>query len=167
MIKVLAFLVAIVVTQPAHAQQPPDYGTLVRNMDAIVQSDSRGWYFNRYDVGSMRNVLIIEQNGDLSAGVIHGEYTYNGGSPGWVRVRVADDRVSCVEYHDFAGRCRAGGDYSYGTQVVAGLAAAAVVAGATGSGASPTSGDYERARRRACLDSAGGGLEGQQNATSC
>lgn len=64
--------------------------------DAIGQ-DSGNWWSNRYDVGSLNNVRV-----DSSGGVIalRGDYTYNGGSQGWIKGRIERGRVQCIQYHD-------------------------------------------------------------------
>lgn len=73
-------------------------------MDEIVATDARGWVFNRYDRGSMRNVAVVSKSGD--AVVIRGDYTFNRGKPGWVKVSFNGERVLCLEFWDFKGNCR-------------------------------------------------------------
>ncbi len=75
-------------------------------LNAVVYADSQFWAINRYDNFSMHNV-VQESSGD-GARVLHGDYTFNGGQAGWVRVTLYKDmaRVPCVEFWDFAGSCR-------------------------------------------------------------
>jgi hypothetical protein len=78
--------------------------SLTGTMDKIVAVDAEGWVFNRYDVGSMTNVRV-ERLADGSADV-HGDYTYNGGAAGWVKVHVVGGKLDCLEFWDFPGQCR-------------------------------------------------------------
>ena len=73
----------------AYAALPNAGAALTRRLDGFVQTDSRGWAFNRYDAGSIANVKIIE--GSIRSGnfVMQGYYSYNGGSRGWVMAKMA------------------------------------------------------------------------------
>jgi hypothetical protein len=82
-------------------------------LDQLVSEDSRSWASNRYDPGSMRAGLPSDL-GD-GASIVTGNYTFNGGTSGWVRAHLARGQVSCIEYWDFSGVCR---------QVGAGMGAA-------------------------------------------
>ena len=70
----------------------------------IVLQDSRGWLWWRFDKGSVRNARIESQD---ATGVtqIYGEYTYNRGRKGWVRVRLKDETVECIRFWN-EGSCR-------------------------------------------------------------
>lgn len=92
-------------------------------MDRIITRDSWGWMFNRYDRGSVRNTRVEARNGRDR--LVYSEYTYNGGTPGWMHLLIVDGRVACVEYHDFAGTCRPVGARSYAYGVTSRLLAAA------------------------------------------
>lgn len=83
-------------------------------MDRIITRDSWGWMFNRYDRGSVRNSRFARLSDRTY--IVQSDYTYNGGRSGWVQLHVSDNRLVCVEYHDFAGQCRPIGarSYSYG-----------------------------------------------------
>lgn len=80
-------------------------------MDRIVTRDSWGWMLNRYDRGSVRNTRVEHRSGRDR--IVYSDYTYNGGTPGWVRLYIVDGRLGCVEYHDFSGTCRPVGARSY------------------------------------------------------
>jgi len=75
-------------------------------LNAIVYADSQFWAMNRYDNFSMHNVT--QESASDGARVLHGEYTYNNGMAGWVRVTLYKDmaRLPCVEFWDFSGSCR-------------------------------------------------------------
>ncbi len=108
---------------------------LAATLDNVIRVDSRGWLMNQYDVGSVTNARMEESSRADRSGVLFGEYTYNGGRPGWVRVRIADGVAQCVEYWDFQGRCRAVGSASYASQLTMDFLVAAMTA-------PPPSGDY-------------------------
>jgi len=92
-------------------------------MDRIVTRDSWGWMFNRYDRGSVRNTRVEARVGRDR--LVYSDYTYNGGTPGWVRLYIVDGRLGCVEYHDFSGTCRPVGARSYAFGITSRLLAAA------------------------------------------
>ena len=144
------------VVSGAHSQTANDIPRLTQAMDAVVQLDSRSWMFNRYDVGSMTGVYV-SNFGDIS--VAHGDYTYNRGVRGWVRIQFSGEQIRCVEYHDFAGTCRPVG------QNPARQAFMAVAVEAFAPGGASSSGSSSELQR--CLDRAGGGAEGQRAAQSC
>ncbi len=109
----------IVVSAPAERMSELD-----QLMDRIILTDSRGWMFNRYDRGSVRNTRVAATNGRDA--VVESNYTYNGGMVGWVRAYVLGDRLACVEYHDFPGRCRPVGANSYAYGIAGRLALSAL-----------------------------------------
>jgi len=84
---------------------------LPRLLDAIIMDDSRHWLFNSYDRGSVRNVRVTQSTDGYH--LVHADYSYNRGRPGWVRAQVVGERVRCLEYHDYQGRCRPIGAQSY------------------------------------------------------
>lgn len=85
----------------------PDAGpTLTRRLDALVQTDSRGWAFNRYSSGSMRNVKIVSGRAGSGTYVMRGEYTYNGGQAGWVMAEMNGQNLSCIQFWDAVMGCR-------------------------------------------------------------
>lgn len=127
-------------------------------MDAVVQLDSRSWVFNRYDIGSMSNVRV--RDGDAGSEA-QGDYTYNGGTPGWVRVRFSGEDIQCIEYHDFAGTCRAIGDNPARRAAIMGMISVAGAAMTSSPGSSHGSdGDHalehQINQRRQCLAAGGG-----------
>lgn len=71
-----------------------------------VQTDSRGWAFNHFDGGSLHNVKV--SSGSIKSGnfVLRGEYTYNGGSPGWVLAQYAGGKFDCIQFWDAMVGCR-------------------------------------------------------------
>ena len=71
-----------------------------------MQTDARGWAFNKLDPDSLRNVKVI--SGSLKSGnfSLRGEYTYNGGSPGWVVVQYTGNKFSCLQFWDAVIGCR-------------------------------------------------------------
>jgi len=75
-------------------------------LNALVYADSQFWSMNRYDDFSMHNVT--QESSSDGARVLRGEYKYNGGQDGWVRITLYKDmaRLPCVEFWDFAGSCR-------------------------------------------------------------
>lgn len=70
-------------------------------LERAVRQDSSAWILNRYDVGSMSNVRVSSNTGGVTT--LRGEYTYNGGSRGWVEARLASGRVECLGYWDTGG----------------------------------------------------------------
>ncbi len=93
-------------------------------MDRVILTDSRGWMFNRYDRGSVRNTRVAATNGRDA--IVQSDYSYNGGMSGWVRAFIIGDRLACVEYHDFPGRCRPVGANSYAYGIAGRLALSAL-----------------------------------------
>ncbi len=101
-------------------------------LDKIITADARSWLINSYNIGSARNGQIIDS--DDRGFVVYGEYTFNGSSTGWLKVLFEGERVRCVEYHDFAGTCRAIGQNPSNYLALAALGV--VVLGTTSSGSS-------------------------------
>ena len=80
--------------------------------DSIIATDAQSWVVNRYDRGSMHNMKVVSISSDRRVFVLYGEYTYNGGRPGWVKAQFskpANDnmQLDCLEFWDFSGICRA------------------------------------------------------------
>lgn len=96
---------------------------LDRVMDRVVTRDSWGWMFNRYDRGSVRNTRVEARVGRDR--LVYSDYTYNGGTPGWVRLYIIAGVVNCVEYHDFPNTCRPVGARSYSHGITSQLLAMA------------------------------------------
>jgi hypothetical protein len=78
----------------------PRYRT---TFDSIIRKDAVGWIANRYDAGSAKNIRSTERNG--KAVELRGDYTYNDGKAGWVRIDLRDP-TPCLEYWDTEGTCR-------------------------------------------------------------
>lgn len=89
-----------------YAALPAAGPALTKRFDSFVQIDSRGWAFNRYSAGSLRNVKIV--SGKVGAGtyVMRGEYTYNGGQTGWVMAEMNGQNLSCIQFWDGIIGCR-------------------------------------------------------------
>jgi len=62
------------------------------------------WLANKYDEGSIANIQAEQHRGRLAS--LKGDYTYNNGQPGTVRVEFQHRGGACVEYWDTPGVCR-------------------------------------------------------------
>lgn len=75
----------------------------------IIAQDSRSWFINRYDHGS---VEVIEKSVWESPSGLKVKYkvnyTYNGGRSGWAELQLKDGEFYCIRYHDFPNDCRTG-----------------------------------------------------------
>jgi hypothetical protein len=125
---------------------------LDQSLDKLVSADSRSWLANRYDEGSMHDGEIVEQSTKNSKYTVRGDYTYNSGRPGWVKIRFEGNKPTCIEFWDFAGQCRALG-HSPSRDIAATLVLAAAL-GAMASSSGGGSGDYHDARDRQNADQA-------------
>lgn len=86
----------------------PDAGpVLTRKLDGYVATDARGWAFNHYDAGSMRNVRVAEGSARSGTMVLRGDYTFNGGNAGWVLAKLVDGKLDCIQFWDAMVGCRA------------------------------------------------------------
>jgi hypothetical protein len=141
---------------PAQAPQAPAAAPtdpLTKSVDDVLIADSRGWVMNKYVLHSARNARVLSHSEDNSNAVIYGEYTLNQRQTGWLKIKYVNNQVSCLEFFDFPGNCRAMG-HSPG-QVLAGAAIAGVIAAAAdsgnaSSGSSDQSGrDFDRSRQQA------------------
>ena len=81
--------------------------TLAQLIDEIIAYDSNRWVMNRYDYGSVTGAHVDQATSSGQSGILHANYTYNGGSSGWIKVHITGGRIDCLEYHDFPGTCRA------------------------------------------------------------
>ena len=89
------------------ASEYPEAGAkLTRQLDGFVRKDSRGWAFNRYVPGSMRNVKIVSGSTNNGHFVMQGQYTYNGNLLGSVRAAMTNGKLNCIEFHDAVMGCR-------------------------------------------------------------
>lgn len=84
---------------PAPAAQVQT-ASLPDTLNDIIAADARGWMFNRYDRNSVKNVKITEQSADGRSAVVYGDYTFNGGRSGYVRVLITDGEVECLKFWD-------------------------------------------------------------------
>lgn len=130
-----------------YAQADPP-AQLRDSVEKILQADARGWVFNRYDASSVRNVRVLERAADGHSGIVYGEYTYNGGQLGWVKLHIKNGQLDCLEFWDFAGVCRPLGQSPSAAAALA-VIAAAVAMTSSNYGGSP--GEYD-ACVRACHD---------------
>jgi hypothetical protein len=139
--KLLAFLFVIGVVPSVHAQSN---GDLTRSLDEIVSVDSQSWVFNRYDRGSMTNVKLLGGSKDGRSALVYGEYSYNGGSAGWVKALMINGKLRCLEFWDFAGQCRPLGhspSQAIMAGVIRGTARAMMSGGGGGSSGEPRNED--------------------------
>lgn len=77
--------------------------SLNASVNEFITEDSKGWLLWRYDRGSARNARI--EATDEAGTKIYGEYTFNGGRKGWVRMVVKDEKVQCIRFWN-EGACR-------------------------------------------------------------
>lgn len=66
-------------------------------LHGALQAHAADWLSNRLDTGSLRDVRTVQSNGRSR---LRGDYTYNGGLPGWVEAEVAGGRVKCLQFWD-------------------------------------------------------------------
>jgi hypothetical protein len=90
----------------AYAALPNAGPALTRQLDGFVRKDSQGWAFNRYNAGSITNVKIIEGSVRSGAFVMRGDYSYNGGSRGWVMAQMRGGKLECIQFWDAMMGCR-------------------------------------------------------------
>lgn len=105
-----------------------------RRFEALVQADSRGWAFNRFDSGSLHNVKVLTGTANSANYVLRGEYTYNGGSPGWVIAQMNGPNLVCIQFWDAVVGCRALRTQAQGEAMRAMAISALTGGGAGGSG---------------------------------
>jgi hypothetical protein len=107
---------------------------LNQSLEAIARSDSRSWWTNSYDVGSMHNSYVRASSPDGTTVIARGFYTYNGGTRGWVDARIVNGQLDCIEYWDTWMGCRRAnsGTNAYARVVVAALVVAVVAVAANG-----------------------------------
>jgi hypothetical protein len=88
----------------------------VRLLTDAIESDSTAWFVNRYDAGSLKNI-DVEQTDQTT--ILSGEYTFNGGSSGWIAAKLVGGRIECIRYWD-TGACSAirGSGIASSTQAV-------------------------------------------------
>ncbi|OYY79627.1 MAG: hypothetical protein B7Y43_00705 [Sphingomonas sp. 28-62-20] len=77
-------------------------------LDRIVEADSQSWMANRYQRGSMHGARYLTSNKAHTTYTAQGNYSFSGfaSGTGWVRVRVRDGALDCLEFWDQAGSCR-------------------------------------------------------------
>lgn len=116
--------------QPAPAERAGPVTKLDEAVNRLVSLDAGSWGMNRYDDGSARNSRVLDRS--KTCYTVYGQYTYNGGRPGWVKIQFSGKKPQCIEFWDFAGSCRAIG-HSPG-RAMAAAAVGAVAAGVAGGG---------------------------------
>jgi hypothetical protein len=84
-------------------EKGPADASQVQLLAAAVAVDARSWHSITYDRKSLRN--FYRHNSIWNQLRIHADFTYNGGSPGWVDAEVIDGQVHCLEYWDSQGLC--------------------------------------------------------------
>lgn len=147
LLKMGAALLALCLSFPAIAGSKQ---LLTLNLDKIVSTDAQSWVFNRYDHGSTHNVRVLEHHG--KSGLVYGEYTYNHGQRGWVKVRIANGQLSCLEFWDFQGICRDLGHSPSQALFAVTVAAIAISLAEGGSGGGGSSASDHAACVHACRD---------------
>jgi hypothetical protein len=85
-------------------------GELEDLTDQVLRADSQRWFFNRYVPGSTRNARFLSRSRAQKSAVVYSEYTLNGNQTGWVKIKIENGNLECLEFFDFPGRCRALGD---------------------------------------------------------
>jgi len=91
---------------PPEARAPArELSPFEQNVDKVITADSRSWLFWRYDIGSVKNTKYLERSKKNNSALIYSEYTYNGGQAGWVKLRIAEGKVACIEFWN-EGACR-------------------------------------------------------------
>ncbi len=115
------------------AQGLPD---LVAILNTVIAADSRSWFFNRYDHGSVNNVRVTERSPDGASINVYADYTFNGGRAGYVEVSISQGRVECLQFWD-SPRCRPIGQSHAQDLIGAALAGVASAASSTDLGPSP------------------------------
>jgi hypothetical protein len=83
--------------------RPPASSEMIFHFNRWITSDSRAWLMNRYDEGSLRDVVILEERPDGRM-TLRGNYTFNNGLGGWVQGQFINRRVQCLQYWD-TGSC--------------------------------------------------------------
>ena len=73
--------------------------------DNVIGLDAKSWFLNRYDNGSAKIREVWESPSGIKA-TLTVDYTYNGGTRGWVEMEIRDGEVYCLRYHDFKNTCR-------------------------------------------------------------
>ncbi|MQT15191.1 hypothetical protein [Segnochrobactrum spirostomi] len=132
----------------AVAQQEHRPDSLAAALDSIVQADSAGWMLNTYNTGSVRNIKILSGSANSTTMNVYGEYTFNNSNTGWVKVKIRNGRLSCLEFWDFPGECRPLGQ-SGANEVAASVVAAAMTDSQSAStGQSTYCDDYCQTDRR-------------------
>jgi hypothetical protein len=80
--------------------------------DRLISLDARGWVFNRYSMGSATRPTLVSGSYCTGTYSVRSDYIYNGNQRGWVIIRITNNSVNCLEYHDMYGGCRP----MYGTE---------------------------------------------------
>jgi hypothetical protein len=81
-------------------------------LDTIVALDSTGWLFHKYIRGSLNNVSVVSQSSNGSEMTLLGNYTFTEGENGrslggWVKAKIKNGDIDCLQYHDKGDECRA------------------------------------------------------------
>jgi hypothetical protein len=124
---------------PTKPAPQPNSQSLNQQLDRVIAEDARSWLINRYTPGSARDASVVDFDPATGRAVVFGRYTYNGSSTGWIRVVFNQAKPQCVEYHDFAGTCRAIGNNPSHYIALGGLVIAAAGAASAGGGSGSTS----------------------------
>ena len=126
------------------------YYGIERSLDAVLQLDSRAWLINRYDVGSVANGKFLAKSKDGLSDALYGEYEFNGGRKGWLKVQLEGGNAKCIEYFDAFGICKAPGAMSVGGRMAIGALVSAMSSGGGSYPSSSSSSSYDGCEGGAC-----------------
>ncbi|WP_269514287.1 hypothetical protein [Brevundimonas subvibrioides] len=87
------------------ASRPAASRSQTTALEQAIAQDSQSWLFNRFDPGSVNSVVVMPASNDGLV-TVRGNYSFNGGAPGWVEARLQAGVVQCVVYWDFQDSCR-------------------------------------------------------------
>lgn len=78
-------------------------------LDLLLRMDSQSWMMNSYTQGSASDAKYLSTNKGNTTFVAQANYQYSnmaGGGQGWMKVKVEDGHLVCLEFWDQAGNCR-------------------------------------------------------------
>jgi hypothetical protein len=116
---------------PAPTESPAQTTELDRAVDKVVALDAHSWAWNNYDAGSAHDSQVFGSSGSEYS--VFSRYTYNGGTPGWVKIRFNGNNLECLEFHDFSGCRPIGKSPGQAIALITAVVAVAVIASASSS----------------------------------
>lgn len=78
-------------------------------IDHLVANHAKTWSFNRYQSGSISNVIIQSTDAKQRPKEIKANYLYRGfggNSEGWVRITFTNGLPKCIYFFDFPNNCK-------------------------------------------------------------